>query len=125
MILFFLLFFKKALLKMMILNMNRMMMNFPTSESVPVRPLYSHKMCHLLFRPLYSHLLFSPQIAVLQLLHNLLQLNLILDILRITRILLQQFLLIFWTYQCNVMWPLYSLRPLYSLQSPNSTLKTL
>ena len=36
---------------MMIFNMNtKMRMNFPTSESVPVRPLYSQKMCHLLFR---------------------------------------------------------------------------
>ena len=131
MIPFFCVFFKKALLKMMIFNMKtKMRMNFPTSESVPVRLLYSQKMCHLLFRPLYSHkichLLFRPQIPVYQLLQpKLLQPNLILYISRIARMLLHQLFLIFWTCQWNVMWPLYSLRPLYSLLSHRLTLKTL
>ena len=131
MIPFFCVFFKKALLKMMILNMKtKMRMNFPTSESVPVRPLYSQKMCHLLFRPLYSHkichLLFRPQIPVYQLLQpKLLQPNLILYISQIAQMLLHQLFLIFWTCQWNVMWPLYSLRPLYSLLSHRLTLKTL
>ena len=131
MIPFFCVFFKKALLKMMIFNMKtKMRMNFPTSESVPVRPLYSQKMCHLLFRPLYSHkichLLFRPQIPVYQLLQpKLLQPNLILYISRIARMLLHQLFLIFWTCQWNVMWPLYSLRPLYSLLSHRLALKTL
>ena len=131
MIPFFCFFFKKALLKMMILNMKtKMRMNFPTSESVPVRPLYSQKMCHLLFRPLYSHkichLLFRPQIPVYQLLQpKLLQPNLILYVSRIARMLLHQLFLIFWTSQWNVMWPLYSLRPLYSLLSHRLTLRTL
>ena len=141
MIPFFCVFFKKALLKEMILNMKtKMRMNFPTSESVPVRPLYNQKMCHLLFRPLYSHkichLLFRPQIPVYQLLQpkllqpkllqpKLLQPNLILYILRIAWMLLHQLFLIFWTCQWNVMWPLYSLRPLYSLLSHRLTLKTL
>ena len=136
MIPFFCFFFKKALLKMMTLNMKiKMRMNFPTSESVPVRPLYSQKVCHLLFRPLYSHkichLLFRPQIPVYQLLQpkllqpKLLQPNLILYISWIAGMLLHQLFLIFWTCQWNVMWPLYSLKPLYSLLSHRLTLKTL